>query len=453
MTQENWEVGLTDAARKLRNLLRDVDSSSAPIWTGAQLQSAIYRYVEIFLPMLAAHLKSKGRIDLNGFVNKKISKIVELASTELMLLYKTAKECQIIEDNPTENSEEKCRLTAFISSGEAHAMLPLPPLDVAFCWVLHRLSPLAYNRDCVALFGTCLPAGGNENQDVPLSGLDFVSARNVDEPKSILARVQWACFANAVRSTEKKRWFLSRCCRKEYQTYLPAYLWPRYHDGKKLQSAQFDVNLFLVSRWNNLLSYSISAAAQRQKQFLYNVSLPYFDTEIAIERGAQRYKKFLMLMRDYKGLYFFPMYDIDLLWHAHILRSTEGYAEDTRQFVGRFVNHEEDDNRKADGKLQNGFKRTVLLWKETFEEDYEDNDTNYKRKIPKRFSRVLNILRSDVIREDQSLSFLSLDNGVCSKCAKKLYTDMELDCSTKFLRFLLLGRESIVKEAATATQD
>lgn len=32
----------------------------------------------------------------------------------------------------------------------------VPPLDVAYAWLVHRLSPLTYERDCVALFGKAL---------------------------------------------------------------------------------------------------------------------------------------------------------------------------------------------------------------------------------------------------------------------------------------------------------
>lgn len=48
------ETALTSAARTLHKLLRDVDAASEPVWNNPALDVAIYRYTEIFLPMLAA---------------------------------------------------------------------------------------------------------------------------------------------------------------------------------------------------------------------------------------------------------------------------------------------------------------------------------------------------------------------------------------------------------------
>jgi len=66
-SSDSWEDGLPKAARTLRNLLRDVDSACAPLWMGSQLDAARYRYTEIFLPMLAAHL---GAADTNSDINE-----------------------------------------------------------------------------------------------------------------------------------------------------------------------------------------------------------------------------------------------------------------------------------------------------------------------------------------------------------------------------------------------
>lgn len=76
-TREPWEEGLVAAARKLRNLLRDVDSASQPLWTGPQLDAAIYRYTEIFLPMLAAHA-SVGNSNLETTAEVKLREIISL---------------------------------------------------------------------------------------------------------------------------------------------------------------------------------------------------------------------------------------------------------------------------------------------------------------------------------------------------------------------------------------
>jgi len=67
--KELWEEGLPLSARTLRNLLREVDSASVPLWTGPQLDAAIYRYTKIFLPMLEAHLgAAKNKAGIHGML-------------------------------------------------------------------------------------------------------------------------------------------------------------------------------------------------------------------------------------------------------------------------------------------------------------------------------------------------------------------------------------------------
>ncbi len=69
---DKWEQSLATAARKLRNLLHDVDSASTPIWQGAALDAAIHRYVKIFLPMWAAHARLPSMKQLTKEANKKL---------------------------------------------------------------------------------------------------------------------------------------------------------------------------------------------------------------------------------------------------------------------------------------------------------------------------------------------------------------------------------------------
>lgn len=81
-------------------------------------------------------------------------------------------------------------------------------------------------------------------------------------------------------------------------------------------------------------------------------------------------------MRDNPGQFLVSTYDIDLVWHAHIIWDAAGYARDTEQFVGKFFNHKEDDDREDGGELQIDFLRTVELWENAYTESYEDSDTN-----------------------------------------------------------------------------
>lgn len=125
-----------------------------------------------------------------------------------------------------------------------------------------------------------------------------------------------------------------------------------------------------------MIEYDIQAAVKRQKRFLYNISRPYFETDATLVRGAFRLKRSFALMRDNHGQFLVPLQDIDLVWHAHILRDTGRYALDTTEFVGWFFNHKENDDRAEGGELLMGFTKTVALWKKAYEEEYEDCKKN-----------------------------------------------------------------------------
>jgi len=283
-----------------------------------------------------------------------------------------------------------------------------------------------------------------------------VNVENSGEARSLVARLQWSCFSRAVRKVEiPKSVGSSKLCMRARKTFLPQYLWPRFDEvdskGKlKRLSFAFDESTSWRKNYKCPLNYDIKAAASRQKQFLHNISRPYFETEDALVRGAQRYKRFLALMRDNPGQFLVPKYDIDLLWHAHILRDTAGYARDTTDFVGRFINHKEDDDRAEGGELDMGYTKTAVLWKETYNEDYEDKDTNYKGKLSESHDRVF---RDDgtgiVIKANDEWREAFVNDAVkCKRCKKKVAKKMCSKCRKRLLKAVRLKRGGQVRGGA-----
>lgn len=57
-----------------------------------------------------------------------------------------------------------------------------------------------------------------------------------------------------------------------------------------------------------------------------------------IERMAQAYKRFLILLARYPGVTIAPTRDIDTVWHTHIL-DTRKYAADCQHIFGEFLHH------------------------------------------------------------------------------------------------------------------
>jgi len=443
---EPWEEGLPAAARTLRNLLRDVDSASVPLWTGPQLDAAIFRYTEIFLPMLAIHL---GSGDYTRETEVKLSAIKNTANEKLHNDYHKVKNGSMykydLADDELNREEFIAPFTAL--EFDCTRVAPIPPLDVAFCWALHRLSPKDYEADCMRLYGRKLETK---------SELEYVNVSNAGDPKSIVARLQWFCFSRAVRSLEQRKFPKWRkLCIEERKTFLPKYLWPRFTEtkteGKKKENTfPFEESTSWSKNYRNPLKYDIKAAARRQKQFLFNISRPYFDTDKALERGSYRYKRFLALMRDNPGKFLVPMYDIDLVWHAHILKDTAGYARDTKEFVGRFINHKEDDDRAEGGELNTGFATTVKLWEATYGEKYEDTDTNYKGKLPDSEERVFTANGTSVlVKADDEWRKSFIQNALtCPECKDKLAKFMCTKCQKEVIKAVRLKRGGHVRGGA-----
>jgi len=95
----------------------------------------------------------------------------------------------------------------------------------------------------------------------------------------------------------------------------------------------------------------------------------------AIEKAAMRYRKWLYLVAA-TGEELVPTYDIDEVWHAHIL-DTSKYAEDCRRIFGFFLHHFPYLGLRGDADamvLQARFERTAELWAEEWDEPLVADD-------------------------------------------------------------------------------
>ncbi len=107
MEQPSWDTPLPAAAAKLRALLRDVDSCSTPLWTGRPLRIAMFRYTEIFLPMLAAYLHRAGAIKLTGAELERSVAVVNCATNYLKTAYEGAKSDAIYKETIVQDEEKQ----------------------------------------------------------------------------------------------------------------------------------------------------------------------------------------------------------------------------------------------------------------------------------------------------------------------------------------------------------
>ncbi len=113
--------------------------------------------------------------------------------------------------------------------------------------------------------------------------------------------------------------------------------------------------------------------------FLHNkVSLPHYQDNSFISKALDRYRKFVHLKKMYPQESLVPMYDIDLLWHTHMLYP-EAYCLDTLAYLGKILNHDDSSNSRTKGSKRNLSEiRTKQLWLKTYKTPLSIPGTMYR---------------------------------------------------------------------------
>ncbi len=132
------------------------------------------------------------------------------------------------------------------------------------------------------------------------------------------------------------------------------------------EAAAADTKLTAATAASAALSYDIAAAAQRQRDFLWQVAPPQYEHAAFLADGARRYAQLLALMGTHPKVFLVPSYDMDLLWHAHMAWPA-AYARDTAALCGFVAPHDDGVNdRAAGGKLAGGAAATAAAWREAY---------------------------------------------------------------------------------------
>lgn len=186
-----------------------------------------------------------------------------------------------------------------------------PPIDVEWVWHVHMLSPTKYKKDCKALCSKLL---------------DHKLVSNAE------------------------------------RTYL-------YHKSKAFWEEKTKVSFEYTDDctdqedYETMITYDLKSASLRQKNFLYQVSLPHYKDRKFLEIGVERYKKFLNLKKMYPKEFVVPSYLIDIIWHSHQLHPV-AYKNDTVAVLGKIFPHDDSVNdRSPDSLLSVSNERTAQIWK------------------------------------------------------------------------------------------
>ena len=210
------------------------------------------------------------------------------------------------------------------------------PVDIEWVWHCHMLSPRAYEKDCKAVVNT-------------------IVNHRLKEPGE---------YTNAMDRSEEI-WDL------QYGNEEPFY----EHFDQPFDEER-------ISKFKTKIGYNIVEAAMRQKDFLYQVSLPHYKDKMYLQGALLRYKKFLFMKQLLPSEFIVPCYDIDLIWHTHQLHPLE-YGADTVKYIGNLFNHDDTTTDRSEGsKLNQADKKTRHHWKVIFKESFSRFGAMYRGKPP-----------------------------------------------------------------------
>jgi len=254
-----------------------------------------------------------------------------------------------------------------LDKGFREGLSLIPPPDIAWLWHCHRLAPFLYTEYV--------------NQELDMSdkmkllnpSAPFALQMDPDRVYQLLPSYQsdskgkflWINHSSAEDVKETRRLWNTVYPKEAFFTL------PFPQD----QSAQADKD---VTEENDgilglLHSYNLRDAAIRQSTFLWQVQGQQYNDDNFLKQGVINYHKFIQLKSTETGKnqLIVPTYQIDLIWHTHILFSIEKYYDDCIKVAGSKMNHDDSINDRHEGGLLDlSFKATKKLWEQTYGESY-----------------------------------------------------------------------------------
>jgi len=218
-------------------------------------------------------------------------------------------------------------LPMMISLPEKDRIALVPPLDVEWVWHNHMLSPAAYKEDVGNVLG---------NKDLMIDHALLPAKQRL-----------------AGRDKARKLWE-QKHGKGTYDIEAQLKAVPAMEEGNFSRPAN--------------IKYDIAAGCERQMDFHYQVAilLHYRDPKF-LHKAAGRYiNQFLELKRRRPSGFWVPTYDIDAVWHTHMLHPV-AYADDTTKLCGQVLKHDDSVNdRSAGARLQDSWEATRNAWQAEF---------------------------------------------------------------------------------------
>ena len=258
-----------------------------------------------------------------------------------------------------------------VASELSRGTKPVPPMDIAWLWHCHRLAPLRYEDFCIKEFGKVLEAD---------PAFMFQTIENTDE-------------------ATLKAWTV---------------LYPDepFFGGKHTSGSTAVSQLDLVEK---LDGFDLVSSVKAQATFLWQVLGPNFQKDSFLLEGAMNYNKFLTLSRLATDFLIVPTYQIDLMWHTHMLASIDQYNKDCLEIRGTKLHHDDSlTDRTPGATLDESFRKTEKLWQHSFGEQYAVEGGMYRGEPPEEYFRCREWSPTTKTSENSDSCLANLSTGATS---------------------------------------
>jgi len=257
----------------------------------------------------------------------------------------------------------------------------IPPADIAWMWHCHRLAPYRYARFVSQKFVLARNDDSPSFQVLDASHPFVFQLENNDTNETMLS--------TATNSQEHAD--IAVRTRELFLEMYPNESFFLKSNSNNAQGARSTAAAGVVQMNNTQLAgFDVVESCIRQSTFLWQVSGPRFNTSEFLEEGVSNYAKFVKLMDEKsKPQYLVPTYQIDLMWHTHMLSSIAKYHEDNMRINGCTLEHDDSLNDRTEGgKLDTSFQATRKLWDRIYGVEYNVPGGMYRGEPPVEYFRA-----------------------------------------------------------------
>lgn len=248
---------------------------------------------------------------------------------------------------------------------ESPVRMMIPPADIAWLWHCHRLAPFHFSSYCQKRFeGRIIEAS-------PPFAVQFEHS---------MIEVFWM---GATQESERQQ-----IAYQTIQLWTDVYPDEPFHlkDDDSIGNLCDSPTEEDAGRATWLDGFNLLDSTQRQATFLWQVSAPAFSRQTFLEEGLVQYFKFLKLRAFHPNLLVVPTYQIDLMWHTHMLASITFYYQDCESIIGSRLHHDDSLNDRTEGgRLDTAFRATKEAWYDQYGENYHVVGGMYRGEPPSGF--------------------------------------------------------------------